>query len=97
MRLVVALSIFLVTIVGDSKEVLVGATLVTLIVAAIEFVELWIEGQLTTVDNLVGIRDSFLQTTVCFRELRISLTIGDGLNLCCSQWVVTPYQIGTSQ
>ena len=64
MCLVVALSISLITIMSDSKQVLVSATLVALVVTTKELVIIWIEFQKTALDNLIGILHSLFQTAV---------------------------------
>ena len=96
-RLVVTLSINLVTVVGDRKQVLVGAALVALVVTTVELCVVGVELQQTTGDDLVGILHSLLQTTVGLRELRVGLTIGDSLYLSSRQRIVAPYEVGAGQ
>ena len=80
-RLVVTLSINLVAIVGNRKQMLVGAALVALVVATVELRVVGVELQQTTLDDLVSILHSLLQTTVGLGELGIGLCVGNGLNL----------------
>ena len=95
--LVVTLSIYLIAIMGNGKEVLVSAALVALVVTAVELRVVWVEFQETAADHFVGIGHSLLQTTVGLRELRVGLTVGDGLHLSSREGVVAPYEVGTGQ
>ena len=95
--LVVTLGIDLVTIVSNGEEVLVGAALVALVVTTIELVIFGVELQQTAADNLIGIFDGLLQTTVGLRELRIGLSVSNGLHLGSRERIVTPNEIGTSK
>ena len=93
----VTLSVFLVTVVSDGKDVLVGTALVALILTAPQLAVIGIQSQLAAADNTVGILDCLLQTAVSLGKLGIGLGVCDSLNLCSSQRIVTPYQLGTCQ
>ena len=97
MGLVVTLGVDLVAIMGNGEEVLVGAALVALVFATVELVIFGVEFQQTAADNLIGILDGFLQTAVGLRELRIGLSVSDGLHLGSRERIVTPYKIGTGK
>ena len=91
------LSIHLVTVMSNRKQVLVGATLVALVVTTVELCVVGVELQQTAGNHLVGILHSLLQTTVGLRELRVSLTIGDSLYLSSRQRIVAPYEVSAGQ
>ncbi len=93
----IALRVILVAVVGNGKQVLVGAAFVALILAAPQLAVIGVECQSAAVDHLVSIFHGLLQTARRGGELRVLLAVGDGCHLVVRQGVVTPYEIGAGQ